>query len=247
MHHFRSIADILLNSNMWLPGLKDYVEKEFSDLTFFEVKEFYKGKSKLAIDFLQQTHHFGETENLYLEMKSLLLTNPKEKHIPETINYPIFYQNGIIEKWIEHKSGSGLWYVFNYKYGLYKESLNLETVFERHQEKILTLAKTIDADEFENSSFNEVFFSKLWQYMTDEVIPKLYQFQEQINGKTSRLLNYLHIVFLLLMIFGVFLPLTYLLFNFSEMAIIFGYSIVVSTVLFVVATFHIFLSKEVKY
>ena len=152
MHNFRTIAEILFNSNIWLPGLKDYMEKDYADLTYFDVKEFYKGKSKLAIEFLQETHHFGETENLYLELKSLLMTDPKDKHIPETINYPIFYDNDIIEKWVEHKSGSGLWYVFGYKFGNYKESLNFEAVFERHREKILTLANTIDNDIFEKSS-----------------------------------------------------------------------------------------------
>ncbi|KJJ38875.1 hypothetical protein [Aequorivita vladivostokensis] len=246
MHNFRTIAEILFNSNIWLPGLKDYMEKDYADLTYFDVKEFYKGKSKLAIEFLQETHHFGETENLYLELKSLLMTDPKDKHIPETINYPIFYDNDIIEKWVEHKCGSGLWYVFGYKFGNYKESLNLEAVFERHREKILTLANTIDQDKFENSSFNEIFFSKLWEHLTKDVIPKLSQFQSHINRKTPRLIYYLYIVFFLLMVFGVLLPLTYLMLGFSVLAIIVGYSIVISTIFYVAVTFHIFLSKEVN-
>ncbi len=247
MHNFRNIAEILFNSNMWPPGLKEYIEKDFANLTYFEVKEFYKGKSKAAIEFLQETHHFGETENIYLEMKSLLMTNPYEKHIPENINYPIFYNNNIIEKWVEHKSGSGLWYVFGYKFGNYKESLNLEAVFERHQEKILTIANTIDQEVFEDSSFNEVFFSKLWEYMIKEVIPKLYQFQGQMERKTPRLVRYLYIIFLLLMVFGVLLPLTYLMLDFSNLVIITGYSIVISTIFYISITFHVFLSKEVDH
>ncbi len=246
MHNFRSIAEIMFNSNIWLPGLKDYIEKEFAELSYFEVKEFYKGKSRLAIEFLQQTHHYGETENIYLELKSLLMTDPKEKLIPEIINYPISYSSSIIQKWTEHKCGSGLWYVFGYKYGNYKQSLNLEAVFDRHQEKILTLANTIDNDVFEDSSFNEVFFSKLWEYMTKEVIPKLNQFQSQIDRKAPRLLRYLYIIFLLLMVFGVLLPLIYLMLGFSSWAIIVGYSIVISTIFYISITFHVFLSNEVN-
>jgi len=246
MHNFRNIAEILFNSNIWLPGLKEYMEKDYADLTYFDVKEFYKGKSKLAIEFLQETHHFGETENLYLELKSLLMTNPKEKHITETIDYPIFYDNDIIEKWVENKSGSGLWYVFGYKFGNYKDSLNLEAVFERHREKILILANTIDHEKFEDSSFNEIFFSKLWEHLTKETIPKLSQFQSHINRSTPRLIYYLYIVFLLLTVFGVLLPLTYLMINFSVVAIIVGFSIVISTIFYVAVTFHIFLSKEVN-
>ncbi len=246
MHNFRSIAEIMFNSNIWLPGLKDYIEKEFAELSYFEVKEFYKGKSRLAIEFLQQTHHYGETENIYLELKSLLMTNPKEKAIPEIINYPISYNNSIIEKWSEHKCGAGLWYVFGYKYGNYKQSINLEAIFDRHQEKILTLANTIDNNVFENSSFNEVFFSKLWEYMTKDVIPKLYQFQSQLDRKAPRLVCYLYIIFLLLMVFGVLLPLIYLMLGFSSWVIIVGYSIVISTIFYIAITFHVFLSKEVN-
>lgn len=246
MHDFRSIAEILFNSNIWLPGLKEYMENDFAGLTYFEVKEFYRGKSKLAIEFLQETHHFGETENFYLEMKSLLMICPKEKHIPETINYPIFYSDSILEKWVEHKAGSGLWYFFGYKYGNYKESLNLEAVFERHREKILTLANTIDNEAFGESSFNEVFFSKLWEHLTKEVIPKLYQFQGEIIKKPPRLVNCMYIVFLLLMVFGVLLPLTYLMLSFSVLSIIVGYSIVISTIFYIAITFHVYLSKEVK-
>jgi len=246
MHNFRNIAEILFHSNIWLPGLKDYMEKDYADLSYFEVKEFYKGKSKLAIEFLQETHHFGETENLYLELKSLLMTNPKEKHIPETLNYPIFYDNSILEKWLEHKCGSGLWYVFGYKFGNYKESLNLEAVFERHREKILTLANTINPDMFEDSSFNEVFFSKLWEHLTKDVMPKLSQFQSYIDRKTPQLIYYLYIVFLLLTIFGVLLPITYLMLSFSVVTLIVGFSIVISTIFYVAVTFHIFLSKEVN-
>src|SRR5690606_36883832 len=187
MHNFRSIAEILFNSNMWFPGLKDYIEKEYADLSYFEVKEFYKAKSRLAIEFLQETHHFGEAENIYSELKPLLMTNPKEKYIPETINYPLVYSDSIIQKWAEHKARAGLCYVCGYKFGNYKKSINLDAVFDRHQEKLLTLACTIDNEAFEDSSFNEVFLSKLWVYLTKEVIPKLYQFESQMNRNTPRL------------------------------------------------------------
>ena len=88
MHHFRNIIELLLRSKMWLPGLKEYIDEEFAGLTFFDVKEFYKGKSKLAIEFLQENNHYEDTENLYLELKSLLMTDPKEKKLPENISYP---------------------------------------------------------------------------------------------------------------------------------------------------------------
>ena len=159
--------------------------KSLKVLIFFEVKEFYKGKSKLAIEFLQESHHYGDTENLYLELKSLLMTKPKVRKLPKNIIYPKIYNKEILEKWLEHKCGSGLLYYFGYKYSIYKETLDIEAVFERHQDKIMSLANSIDPVIFEDSSFNEVFLSKLGDYMSNAILPKLFQLQEDVNTKNA--------------------------------------------------------------
>ncbi len=244
MHNFRSIIELLMRSKMWLPGLKEYIDDEFAGLTFFEVKEFYKGKSKLAIEFLQESHHYEDTENLYLELKSLLMTHPKEKNIPESIRYPKIYNQDIVAKWLEHKCGSGLWYYFGYKYGSFKESLDFNAVFERHQEKIMTLANSIDNETFQDSSFNEVFLAKLGEYMNNEVIPKLFQFQGKTHKRMPSLIKYLYIVFLFLVFFGVLLPLIYLLFNLPIISLIVSFSLVISTIFFIATSFYQFLMKE---
>jgi len=246
MHNFREIVSLLLQSKMWLPGLKEYIDEEFSGLNFFEVKEFYKGKSKLAIEFLQESQHYGDTENLYLELKSLLMTKPKEKKLPKNINFPKIYDSAIIEKWLEHKCGSGLLYYFGYKYGIYKETLDIESVYERHQDKIMALANSIDPEVFEDSSFNEVFLSKLGDYMSNDIIPKLYQLQDNVNTRLPRILNYLYFIFLFLVVFGVLLPLGFLLFNLPIILLVISYASVVSIIFFLATTFYEFISKEVN-
>lgn len=246
MHNFREIIGLLLQSKMWLPGLKDYIDDEYEGLNFFEVKEFYKGKSKLAIEFLQESHHYGDTENLYLELKSLLMTKPKERKLPKNIQFPKIYDKAIIEKWLEHKCGSGLLYYFGYKYGIYKETLDIESVFERHQDKIISLANSIDPEVFEDSSFNEVFLSKLGDYMSNDVMPKLYQLQEDVNTDMPSLLKYLYGVFLFLVIFGVLLPLGFLLFNLPILLLIISFASIVSIIFFLATTFYQFLSKEIN-
>ena len=246
MHYFRNIIELLLRSKMWLPGLKEYIDDEFEGLTFFDVKEFYKGKSKLAIEFLQENHNYQDTENLYLEMKSLLMTSPKDKRIPENIAYPNAYPKEMVTKWLEHKCGSGLWYYFGYKYGIFKEALDLEAVFERHQEKIMLLANSIDSTHFEDSSFNEVFLSRLGEYMNKEVVPKLYQFQDSAGKGLPRMMRYLYAIFLLLVLFGVLLPLVWLLFALPILLLIISFSLVISVIFFIATTFYQFLSKEVS-
>jgi hypothetical protein len=229
---------------MWMPGLKEYIDVEFEGLTFFDVKEFYKGKSRLAIEFLQENNNYLETENLYLELKSLLMTNPKEKRISENINYPNVYPKDIVEKWLQHKGGSGLWYFFGYKYGSFKEALKIDSVFERHQDKIMTLANSIDSEAFEDSSFNEVFLSKLGEYMSKEVIPKLFQFQSQTGGTLPSVIKFLYGIFLVLIIGGVLLPLGSLLFTFPTIVLICSFSVVISCIFLIATSLFPFLQKE---
>lgn len=244
MHNFRTIIDILMRSKMWLPGLKEYIDDEFAGLNFFEVKEFYKGKSKLAIEFLQESHHYEDTENLYLEMKSLLMTSPRDKQIPESIKYPRMYDKDMVSKWLEHKCGSGLWYYFGYKYGSFKESLDYNSVFERHQEKIMTLANSIDGQAFEDSSFNEVFLAKLGEYMNKEVIPKLFQVQGRTDKQMPTIIKFLYSIFLTLVVAGVLIPLLFILFSLPIITLVVSYSVVISIIFFIAISFYQFVMKE---
>jgi hypothetical protein len=244
MHQFRSIIEILINSKIWLPGLKEYIDEEFVGLTFFEVKEFYKGKSKLAIEFLQEHHNFQDTENLYLELKSLLMTDPKEKRLPENISYPRAYNKDIVAKWIEHKCGSGLWYYFGYKYGDFKQSLDYNNVFERHQDKIMTIANSIDNEAFQDSSFNELFLAKLGEYMNKEIIPKLYQVQGSTEKALPGMMLYLYFIFLFLVIFGILLPIAHLLFNLHIASLIVSFSFVSSILFFIAISFYQYIVRE---
>lgn len=244
MHLFREIIEILLRSKIWLPGLNEYIDEEFEGLTFFDVKEFYKGKSKLAIEFLQEHTQFEDTENLYLELKSLLMTDPKQKKLPEVIRYPNVYNQDIVAKWIEHKCGSGLWYYFGYKYGDFKEALDFNKVYERHQDKIMTLANTIDQEAFQDSSFNEVFLAKLGEYMNKDVIPKLFQFQDKTGRHLPVMVIYLYAIFLALVLFGVLLPMAHILFNLPLISLIIAVSIVTSVIFFIATSFYQFILRE---
>lgn len=246
MHDFRAIIELLIQSKMWLPDLKEFIDEEFEDLSFFEVKEFYKGKSKLAIEFLQENKNFAETENLYLEMKSLLMLHPKDKRIVANISYPSYYSKDIVEKWLEHKSGSGLWYYFGYKFGFYKEALHLEAVYERHQDKIMNLASAIDNKVFEDSSFNEVFLSKLGDYMSKEVMPKLHGIYKLKDNSMSTFMLYFYGIFITLSIFGILLPLLYLLLHLPILVLIVSISFVVSCIFFLITTFYYFLNNELQ-
>ena len=246
MHNFRSIVELLMNSKMWMPGLKEYIDDEFEGLSFFDVKEFYKGRPKLAIAFLQENSPYQDTENLYLELKSLLSTSLKEKNRPESLSYPTLYPNELVKKWLEHKCGSGLWYFFGYKYGSFKEALDFNAVYERHQDKIMTLANAIDSEAFEDSSFNEVFLSKLGEHMSNEVLPKLFQLQSQVSTGLPRTVTLLYAMLMTFLLFGIMTPMAFLLLGLPAILLVISYSIVFALVFFICLSIYPFLRQEIK-
>ena len=174
------------------------------------------------------------------------MTKPKEKKLPKNIHYPKIYDKEIVSKWLEHKCSSGLLYYFGYKFGIYKETLDIEAVYERHQDKIIELANAIDPDVFEDSSFNEVFLSKLGDHMSNDVIPKLYQLHENINTSIPSILKYLYYIFLFLVVLGVLLPLSFLLFELNILFLLISFASVTSIIFFIATTFYQFLSKEIN-
>ena len=244
MHNVRRIIEILINSKMWLPGLQEYLDEDFEGLTYFEVKDFYKGNSKLAIEFLQENHNFSETENLYLEMKSMLLTQPKQGKILKNLSYPRTYDSPIVEKWIQHKIGSGLWYFFGYKFANFKEALDLESIFERHQDKIMSLAISIDPIVFEENSFNEIFLSKLGEYITKSILPDLYKERTKKSSVLPRRIQYFTILLSLLILLGLMAPIATLLLGLPILVLIISYAFVCGFLCYLSFAFYQFLKHE---
>jgi len=172
MHHFRNIVDILVRSKVWAPGLKEYIDEEFGDLNFFMMKEFYKGRSKLALENIEENNRYGDTEALYLESKSILLADPDSSKVDTFIN-PRNYSTRILKKWVKHKVGSGLWHFFGYKYASFKEELDVSRIFERLQDKIISYAIQLDLNRYQDLGFSEELLSKLGEQMSEDIIPRL--------------------------------------------------------------------------
>jgi hypothetical protein len=246
MHNARRIIEILMGSKMWLPGLQEYIDEDFEGLTYFDVKDFYKGNSKLAIEFLQENQNYSETENLYLEMKAMLLTNPKNGKLPKTISYPRSYDGAIVEQWIQHKVGSGLWYFFGYKFASFKEVLDIESLFERNQDKVMSLAMSIDPEVFEENSFNEIFLSKLGEYITKSILPDLYKERTIRSSVLPRRIQYFTALLSTLIIVGLLAPLVTLLLGLPVLILIISYSFSCSLLFYLAIAFFQFLKSEVS-
>lgn len=246
MNAARKIIEIIYKSKLWLPEVKTFIDVEFEGLSFFDVKEFYKGKSKLAIDYLEEKKGQDDTDTLYLELKSLLYTEPKQKQLPNTILYPLQYNTAILKKWLEHKVGSGLWYHFGYRFGDFKNTLKLDALHERHQDKIISIANTIDPIYFEDSSFNDVFLSKFGEYLNKDLIPKLFKTQRDKKNSLSSSLKNLYLLFSAIVCFGILLPLISTLFGLPAIVLAVSFSFVISALVFMVFSGLSFLSSTIK-
>lgn len=245
VHYFRNIVDILVRSKVWNPGLKEYIDEEFGDLNFFQMKEFYKGRSKLALEFIEENNRYGETENLYLEAKSLLLDNPSDSKVTSYSN-PKSYDKAILAKWVAHKCGSGLWYFFGYKYTNFKDELDVNRVYERHQEKIMSYAIQLDTQKYQDMGFSEELLSKLGEQMSEEVIPRLHALTSQAHKKLPSIVNIAFVLMLILTIFGIFQPIATLLFQLPPLFSFVSIAVVMSMLLFMVLAIYPFVMKEVN-
>lgn len=245
VHNFRNIVEILVRSKVWAPGLAEYIDEEFANLNFFMMKEFYKGKSKLALEYIEENNRYGESESLYLEAKSALLTDPAQSKIDPFIN-PRSYNVRILKKWVEHKMGSGLWHYFGYKYPSFKDELDVNRIFERHQDKILNYAIQLDLNRYQDMGFSEHLLSKLGEQMSEEVIPRLLELTLQTRQRIPKIINITYALMVLLIIFGVFQPLALFLFTLPALFAYISIAVVTSMLLFIMLAIYPFVLQEIN-
>jgi len=245
VHHFRNIIEILVRSKVWAPGLKEYIDEEFSNLNFFMMKEFYKGRSKLALEYIEENNRYGDSESLYLESKAMLLSEPSDSKMDTFIN-PRNYNVRILKKWVEHKVGSGLWHFFGYKYASFKDELDVHRIFERHQEKILNYAIQLDLPRYQDMGFSEELLSKIGEQMSEDVIPRLLELTLQTRQRIPRIINISYSLMVLLILFGVFQPLVSFLFVLPAIYSYVSIAVVVAMLLFIMLSVYPFVIQEIN-
>lgn len=245
VHNFRNIVEILVRSKVWAPGLKEYLDEEFANLNFFMMKEFYKGRSKLALEYIEENNRYGDSESLYLESKSILLSNPSDSKVDTFIN-PKNYNIRILKKWVEHQVGSGLWHYFGYKYPSFKEELSVNRIFERHQDKILNYAIQLDLHRYQDMGFSEELLSKIGEQMSEDVIPRLLELTLQTRQRVPKIINIAYGLMVLLIIFGVFQPLITFLFVVPALASYVSIAVVASMLLFIMLSTYNFVLQEIN-
>ena len=132
---------------------------------------------------------------------------------------------------------------FGFRFGDFKNTLDLDALHERHQDKIMALANSIDPISFEESSFNDVFLSKFGEYINKDLIPKLFEAQSNKQNGLSKTLQLLYMLFGSMVVIGVLIPLLSILLGLPPFLLVLSYSFVISAIVFMVISGLSFLSK----
>jgi hypothetical protein len=124
--------------------------------------------------------------------------------------------------------------------------LDVNRIYERHQEKILSHAIQLDTQKYQDMGFSEELLSKLGEQMSEEVIPRLYALTTQAHKKLPSIVNIAFVLMLLLTIFGIFQPIATLLFQLPPIFSFISIAVVMSMLLFMVLAIYPFVMKEVN-
>jgi hypothetical protein len=248
LHRFRSIVDKLIHSNLWVNGLSRFVDVQYKGLTYYDVNEISFVDSKItnqASQFISD-HTMGDTANLYLELKTFTPDIPFDRTLYSEFEVPVYYSTNMLEKWITHECGGGLYYYFDHKYGTYKGDLRLDNVYIGYQEDILKACLQIDRERYHGQVFDNKLLSKLGTQVTSDILPRLYRLQLHIEQDLPTITKYLFIVLLLLILFGVLMPLLIRVYNLNIIFDIISLTTVLTTSFYLMTSFYRFLKREVE-
>lgn len=247
-HKFRGIINKLIHSNLWVKGLRNFVDNTYKELTHSDIQaiSIVGGETKkIASDFVQD-NKYGDTKYLYLEMKSFILDNPFDNTLYAEFEVPVYYNTKVLEYWIKNDCGNGLYYYFDHKYGAFKGDLDLNNVHTYYSNHIEKICLEIDKERYEKFVFGNKLLSKIGEQFTSDILPRLYRLQIQVEAGLPTIINYLFFILIILIVFGVALPFLTLLYSLKPTFDIISISVIISTTFYLLISFYYFLKKEVE-
>lgn len=250
-HNFRNAVFIIFKSwNFWVQGLKSTIETTYKELEFYDVRKVgFVHSTKLSILAKNFIHDdtFGDTKNLYLELKSFF---PMESLFDPTIHakfeVPQLYDLKLIELWTEFNCGNGLYYFFNYKYGFFQDDFLFQNVHSSDKLEAEQYALKIDKERYENIEFGAQLYDLLGGQFTEEILPKLYLLTRYFNSSLPISVIYLTFTLSLILGFGIIIPFLNSLYAFNSTYTIIAISMVLSVIFYFIISFYWILKKQVK-
>lgn len=249
LHKCRSVIDKLIHSRLWPDGVRHLVDKKYKGLTHFDVREIVfvdSNPTEQAKEFINDKEYSG-LACLYLELKSFKFDQyPFDHTLYTEFDVPLYYSSDIVQKWIDYDCGNGLWYYFDHKYAVYKNSMNLEDIYIGHKEEMKDNCLLIDQERYKDLDFGPELLAKLGTQLTEDILPKLVRIQRYMDADLPRIIKYLFMIAGLLIVFGVSMPLINNLYAISPILDIVSISVVVATSFYLLVSFYGFMKREIK-
>ncbi|GHT39445.1 hypothetical protein AGMMS49965_05460 [Bacteroidia bacterium] len=247
LHRFRRIAWKLFKE-FWTnsDGVNDFIEK-YRMVSFFDVKsDMPSPKAKKFIEEMAESE-YNNIAYFCLELRSFIDMTAVMSDMYILISefdIPVPFNSKILRDWIDNGCGCGfLEFDKEYCSHLNKVPLTLN-ISKEAEESIKQLAVQIDKERYEQIDCTSTLF-KLGMQIHYDIIPSLYRLHLQIEGKLPLLVKYLFWIFVLLIVFGVVLPLLSKILLLSTIVDIISISMTISLCIYIVFSFYGFLKSEI--
>ncbi|WP_299135274.1 hypothetical protein [uncultured Tenacibaculum sp.] len=249
LHKCRSVINKLIHSRLWPDGVRHFVDKKYKGLTHFDVREIVFVDSEpieKATDFINDEEYSG-LASLYLELKSFKFDQfPFDETLHTEFDVPVYYSSEIVQKWIDYDCGNCLWYYFEHKYAVYRDSLNLADIYVGYKEDMKDNCIRIDQERYKDLDFGPELLAKLGTQLTADILPKLVRIQRYMDSDLPKIIKYLFVIAGLLIVFGVSLPLINNIYEFSPILDVLSISVIISTSFYLLISFYGFMKREIK-
>lgn len=252
---FRRICEILVECyDFWNKEMRQTMDGKFKRLTYFQIHidedNHLKSTQDRIIAFNQTKNIFGS--GFYLAVKSLVKHNnhPFQIELYDDYDYNIDYSVEILDKWVGAYSANCFFYYLDHKKASYKGAFNFSAIDKNDEEKIISLSKKINDKKYKKAVFSPELLVQLGNDFNSLILPRLFQLTYNNKKGLPKSLNFLILILIITMIFGVFLPLmlSAITITNSYLIILSSFSIIILSfsILYFVIYFKNILKKEIE-
>lgn len=216
LHKFRAIIHELLMSSFFSQNDINNFKAKHPNVTYFDIQEVLNvdnTNNEKADKYYADKNKKG-FEPFYLELNSFIKSVGFDPTIYSEFDKERYYSPKILEKWIENNCGNCFWYYLEYKKSEYSEFIHWDKIDSTRKEKILKLSLLIDKERYYNMPFDDKFLITLGYQAMEEIIPNVYNLQLKLSQGLPRILKRLLNIVLILIVFGIALPIFCSLFEF---------------------------------
>jgi len=252
---FRRICQVLYdNYDFWDAQMQRTVKSKFKGLSYFHIhidSYYYIPKYKdLITSFNEWSPKPGAS--FYLALKSLVVSDKRsfQLELYDEFDHNVIYSFDIISKWVGAGSANCFFYYLDHKWHSYETLFKLELIPRDERGRIEELATKIDERRYGGETFSRPLLVKIGNHFESEILPRLFQLTYYNKTGITGPLNFIIYNLLIIMIFGVFVPIILssgqlkysLMYLISKISII----IISITIFYFVVSFKRILKNEIE-